>query len=221
MRTACFIPIKRNSERVVGKNFRVLNGKKLYMYIIEHVIEADCFDDIYIDSNSDEIKEYTLSKGLNYIERREELTRNTANGNDLLLYHHGLHPEYDYYFQLFATAPYLLPKTIRACCDALVLSNEYDSCMTVLEHKGFYWMGNQPINYRPVVLPRSQDLEPVIEESTGMYGISREALERYRCRIGANPYMQKISKFEAVDINTEEDFKMAEYIGRYYWNYGE
>ena len=38
MGVACFIPIKSNSERVKGKNFRVLNGKKLYEYIIEHSI---------------------------------------------------------------------------------------------------------------------------------------------------------------------------------------
>ena len=29
MKTACFIPIKANSERVPGKNLRVLNGKRL------------------------------------------------------------------------------------------------------------------------------------------------------------------------------------------------
>ncbi len=30
MKTACFIPIKAHSERVSGKNLRILNGKKLY-----------------------------------------------------------------------------------------------------------------------------------------------------------------------------------------------
>ena len=64
MKTACFIPIKANSERVPGKNFRVLNGKKLYEYIIEHTMDADCFDDIYIDTNSPEITGYALDHGL-------------------------------------------------------------------------------------------------------------------------------------------------------------
>lgn len=50
-------------RRVSGKNFRLLNGRKLYEYIIEHVMEADCFDDIYIDTNSEEIKAYAESKG--------------------------------------------------------------------------------------------------------------------------------------------------------------
>ena len=62
-------------------------------------------------------------------------------------------------------------------------------------------------------------MQPVIEETTGLYGISRDSLERYRCRIGRNPYIYLVQKFEAVDINTEEDLVMAEYVGRTYWHY--
>ena len=218
MRTACFIPIKANSERVPGKNFRVLNGKKLYEYIIEHVMEAGCFDDIYIDTNSDEIKKYALEKNLLVIERLESLAQNTANGNDLLIYHGDQYPQYDYYFQLFATAPYLQPESIRACFDALVSSEEYDSCFNALKNNSFYWFNRMPINYRPGILPRSQDMVPVVEETTGMYGISKESLKKYRCRIGRSPYIHYVSKFEAVDINTEEDLLIAEYIGKQYWN---
>lgn len=217
MKTACFIPIKANSERVPGKNFRVLNGKKLYEYIIEHVIEADCFDDIYVDTNSDEIKEYVKAKGLHIIERKPELAQNTANGNDLLVYHYEQYPQYDYYFQLFATAPFLQPKSIRSCFDQLVNASMYDSCFTALENHSFYWLNGIPVNYRPGILPRSQDMAPLMEESTGMYGITKEALNKYRCRIGAKPYIHVINKFEAVDINTEDDMKLAEFIGSSYW----
>ena len=68
MKSACFIPIKSNSERVPGKNFRELNGKRLYQYICEHVQEADVFDDIYVDTNSEEVKEYAGKKGFVIIE---------------------------------------------------------------------------------------------------------------------------------------------------------
>lgn len=219
MRTACFIPIKANSERVKGKNFRILNGKKLYEYIIEHVIEADIFDDIYIDTNSDEIAEYAKEKECHVIERKAELAQNTANGNDLLNYHFDKYPGYDYYFQLFATAPYLQPSTIRACVELLVNSANHDSCFTALEHHGFFWFNSSSINYRPCILPRSQDMEPMVEETTGLYGISKAALEKYRCRIGARPYIYYVNKFEAVDINTEDDLKMAEFVGKVYWKY--
>lgn len=218
MKTACFIPIKANSERVPGKNLRLLNGKRLYEYIIENSIEASCFDEIYVDTNSKEVKEYCEKKRVNVIERKEELARSSANGNDLLMYHLQQHPEYDFYFQLFATAPFLQADTIRKCAEHLTNSNKYDSCFTATENFGFYWLNGNPINYRPCVLPRSQDMMPMIEETTGMYGITKESLQKYRCRIGSKPYIHIISKFEAVDINTEEDFRIAEYIGMTYWN---
>lgn len=217
MKSACFIPIKENSERVPGKNFRLLNGKKLYEYICEHAEQACVFDDIYIDTNSKEIAQYVEKRGFKVIKRKEELAKNTANGNDLLTYHYELFPDYDFYFQLFATAPFLQPKTISDCFNKLISTQKYDSCFTATENYGFYWINDNPINYRPEILPRTQDMLPVIEESTGLYGIKKEALKKYRCRIGANPYIYPISKFEAVDINTEEDLKLAEYIGKVYW----
>ncbi len=217
MKTACFIPIKENSERVPGKNFRELNGRKLYEYIIGHVMEAGCFDDIYIDTNSVEIKGYARGRGLGVIDRLESLAGDTANGNDLLVYHQEVYPGYDYYFQLFATAPYLQPQSIRGCFQAFVSGGGYDSCFTALKNHSFYWLNNMPVNYRPGILPRSQDMVPLVEETTGMYGIEGEVLKKYRCRIGRNPYVYFVDKFEAVDINTEEDFLIAEYIGKQYW----
>ena len=221
MKTACFIPIKANSERVPGKNLRMINGKKLYEYICEHVKEAEVFDDIFVDTNSEEVAFYARSMGFGIIERKPELAKNTANGNDLLDYHRELYPEYDYYFQAFATAPYMQPITIKECHDRLVLSEEYDSCFTAVGNHGFYWFCGNPVNYRPGILPRSQDMLPMIEETTGLYGISRESLIKYRCRIGRKPYIHLINKFEAVDINTEEDFKIAEYIGNVVFGYGQ
>lgn len=214
MKTACFIPIKANSERVPGKNFRILNGKKLYKYISEHVKAADVFDDVYIDTNSDEIAKYAESMEFHVIERKPELALNTANGNDLLTYHFDMFPQYDYYFQLFATAPYLQPETIKVCFQKLIMSDQYDSVFTATDNHGFYWLNKNPVNYRPGILPRSQDMLPMLEETTGLYGIQVDSLKRYRCRIGKNPLIHIVSKFEAVDINTEEDLKIAEYIGR-------
>lgn len=219
MKIVAFIPIKSNSERVPGKNFRILCGKPLYQYIIEHAIQANCFDDIIVDTNSDEIKNFCEQKKIKWIERKEELTRNTANGNDLLNYHFSVFPNYDFYFQLFATAPFLQPQTISKAVNNLINCSKYDSTFTALEEYSFFWHGNNPINYRPCVLPRSQDLLPVYEETTGLYGISKQALEKYHCRIGAKPNISIINKFEAVDINTEDDLTLAEFIGKSYWNY--
>lgn len=214
MKVGCFIPIKANSERIPGKNLRLLNGKKLYEYVCEHVEEANVFDDVFIDTNSSEVMDYARSMGFHVIERKPELAENSANGNDLLVHQFELYPDYDCYFQIFATAPYLRPKTIRRCYQRLTEGTKFDSCFTATEHHGFYWLAGNPVNYRPGILPRSQDMLPVIEETTGLYGITRSALSRYRCRIGKEPYVHIVDKFEAVDINTEADWVVAEYVGK-------
>lgn len=74
MKTACFIPIKANSERVPDKNLRVLNGKKLYEYICEHVKAANVFDDVPMDLNMNEImfRVYRLYSVLGYPTERNE-----------------------------------------------------------------------------------------------------------------------------------------------------
>ena len=86
MKICATIPIKSNSTRVKDKNFKPLGDKPLYQYIIDHCIEAESFDDIYVDTDSEDIKSYCFQNKVKWIERKPELTLDTANGNDVLHY---------------------------------------------------------------------------------------------------------------------------------------
>tara|TARA_A100001201_G_scaffold142545_1_gene141021 strand:- start:19057 stop:19713 length:657 start_codon:yes stop_codon:yes gene_type:complete len=212
MKICATIPIKSNSTRVKDKNFRLLGGKPLYQYIIDHCIESESFNDIYVDTDSEDIKSYCFQNKVKWIERKPELTLDTANGNDVLHYDvNRIDKNYDFYFQLYATAPFLKPETISACVTKLTHSSTYDSILTATEEYGWHWFNDQPVNYQPNILPRSQDATPVIKESTGLYGISESAYHRYRCRVGAKPYFYILSDpSESIDLDTYEDFRKAE-----------
>tara|TARA_Y100000401_G_scaffold112190_1_gene111316 strand:- start:5162 stop:5803 length:642 start_codon:yes stop_codon:yes gene_type:complete len=213
MKVAATIPIKSNSTRVKNKNFRLLGGKPLYEYIIDHCIQAECFDDIYVDTDSPEINSYCTKNHVVCINRKPELTLDTANGNDVFHYDVDFIGHYDFYFQLYATAPFLKPETIRDCVDKLTHSSKHDSILTATEEYGWFWHKDQPVNYQPNILPRSQDATPVIKETTGLYGISKRAYERYRCRVGATPYFYIIrDRKECIDLDTMADFEIAEKI---------
>ena len=211
MKVAATIPIKSNSTRVKNKNFRLLGGKPLYEYIIDHCIQAECFDDIYVDTDSAEINSYCTENQIICIKRKPELTLDTANGNDVFHYDIDFVGHYDFYFQLYATAPFLKPETIRECVNKLTHSSKYDSILTATEEYGWFWHKDQPVNYQPNILPRSQDATPVIKETTGLYGVSKRAYDRYRCRVGATPYFYIIrDRKECIDLDTQEDFNIAE-----------
>jgi len=83
MRSVCIVPIKAGSERVKNKNFRLLNGVKLYKNFLNKLKCCD-FDEVYIDTDSKEINEFVKDVGYKHIPRLPDLTEPTKNGNHLL-----------------------------------------------------------------------------------------------------------------------------------------
>ena len=209
MKTVAIIPIKSVSRRVKGKNFKKVAGKPLYRHLLDKLSKCN-FDEIFIDSDSKEIENYCKKKNYSFIKRKPELSKDNANGNDLLNYHHKIITA-DIYFQLFVTAPLLSVKTINKCISALKKSKKKDSILTVLKIYSWFWFNEKPINYKPKILPRSQDAKPIIQESTGLYGIKKEALKKFKCRIGSKPIFYNIPQHESVDLDNLKDF---EYLKR-------
>ena len=208
MKSAAFIPIKSYSERVNNKNFNIIRGRKLYEHIILKAIKSKCFDEVFVDTDSDEIKTFCEGK-VNVIDRLPLLAKDDANGNDLLKYHYCKYPNYDLYFQLFATSPFLTIDTISKCVTILTTSKQHDSILTVSKEPGWYWLNDQPVNFRPCILPRSQDAKHLLKETTGLYGITRQSLHKYGCRTGGNPYMYIVDNSESIDLDTLADFERA------------
>ena len=203
MKVVCVVPIKKNSKRILGKNFKLVAGKPLYRLLLDKLKYCN-FDEIYIDSDSDVIKSYAKKNSYNFIKRLKKLSKDSANGNDLLNYHSRV-VEADIYFQLFVTAPLLSIENINKCIYLLKNTKKYDSIFTIVKEKSFYWFKKKPINYEPKILPRSQDLAPIIRETTGLYGIKKETLKKRKCRIGYKPIKFEVSQYEAIDIDNKID----------------
>ena len=210
MKTVCIIPLKSNSKRVKGKNFRKFKNLPLYQNIIKKVLKCN-FNEIYVDSDSKIIKKFCLKNNINFIDRLTRLKKDNANGNDLLNYHSKI-IKADLYFQIFATSPLISIKTINKCIDILKKSKKNDSIFTIKKIYSWFWFQNKPVNYRPKILPRSQDAKPIIQETTALYGIKKESLKKNKCRIGFKPYMYEVSEKETIDLDTEEDFKYLKLI---------
>ncbi|MDC0383191.1 hypothetical protein OAM61_01705, partial [Schleiferiaceae bacterium] len=82
MKKILYIPIKYESERVPGKNFKLLAGKPLYSYIFDTIIESEFFDDVFIDFDSKMARSNVeLPKEFNYYFRPERLLGNDISSN--------------------------------------------------------------------------------------------------------------------------------------------
>ena len=209
---ACFIPIKNKSSRVPNKNLRLLRGIPLYRYALDTVINSKVFDDVFVDTDSEDVKNYCIKKNINIIDRDPKLLKDSANGNDLLEHWVDIKPNYDVYFQVFVTSPFLTPNTLKDCVNIMKTNPLGDSVFTVIEDYTWYWFNGKPVNYNPKLLPRSQDAKPIIKETTSLYGISKEGFNKTKSRIGESPQIYVVDEIEGTDIDTEFDFIMAKLI---------
>ena len=205
MKAVAIIPIKKKSTRVPGKNFIKINGIPLYKILLDKILKCN-FDEIYVDSDSNEIYRYCKKNNINFIKRLPKLAQNTANGNDLINYHSKIINS-DIYFQLFITSPLLKISSINSCINILKRNKRYDSILTSKSIYSWFWYKKKPINYSPKKLPRSQDAVPVVVETTGLYGIRKKALKKYRCRIGNKPFFFEVDDDESIDLDNTIDFE--------------
>jgi CMP-N-acetylneuraminic acid synthetase len=204
MSSIIIFPIKSYSERVPGKNFLLLpDGRKLYQTTTMKALEADCFDKVVIDTDSEEIKDWARSVSIDVLDRLPEHTSNEVNGNILLRHHVKKFPYYDEYWQGFVTTPYISARSITNVFYGLW--GNWDSAMAVKAHRGFFWSSIGPITFRTDVLPRGQELPEIYEEKSGLFGITAKAFERTQSRVGVNPYLFVLPQEECAEVDWPAD----------------
>ena len=201
------MPIKLNNERLPGKNTRLLAGKPLIEYQLEAVKSSGLCDEIYVYCSDEAIKEY-LTDGITFLKRPDFLDLPTSNFTQIFKSFTG-EVNADIYVYVHATAPFITVDTIKDCIQA-VISKKYDSAFCALKIQDFLWKNGEPLNFDASNLPRSQDLDPIYRETSGVYAFTKEVFEKYGRRIGKKPFIKEVSYKESVDINNLDDFILAE-----------
>ncbi len=207
------VPMRHDSERVQGKNYRLLAGRPLYHHVVGALLDSGVVDRVVIDTDSPFIAKDAPAHfdRVRVIPRPEHLLGGDTPMNDILLHDVG-EVEADLYLQTHSTNPLLRPQTIAAAVRAFVASRpEYDSLfgVTALRTR-LWWDGRRAVNHDPAVLLRTQDLPPIYEENSNLYLFERETLERRGNRIGERPLLFPIDRAEAWDIDEEIDWVVVE-----------
>lgn len=201
------MPIKMNNERLPGKNTKLLGGKPLVQYQLDNLLHVEGIDSVNVFCSNEEIVSY-LPDGVRFVKRPAELDLPTANFSQIF---DTFAKQYDADIYVFdhATAPFVSIETIKECINAVV-SGEYDSAFCATKIQDFLWQDGKPLNFDATNIPRSQDIKPIYRETSGVYVFTREVWQTLHRRIGNKPFVKEVSFREAVDINTPEDFRLAE-----------
>ena len=209
---AAVMPIKLHNERLPGKNTMLLGGRPLLQYELVNLRKTALADSISVYCSDEAICGY-IPDGIRFVKRPAYLDLPTSNFTQIFSEFMKV-IDADIYIYAHATAPFIQKDTMKKCVEA-VKSGEYDSAFCAVKIQDFLWKDNEPMNFDASNIPRSQELEPIFRETSGVYVFRKEVFEKYGRRIGKNPYICEVNYKEAVDINTEADFNLAQALLNY------
>ena len=207
MRIIAIMPIKLNNERLPGKNTKLLGNKPLLQYELLSLLETGLTHEIYVYCSNEDVCPY-LPDGVTFLKRPAFLDLPTSNFSQIFE-NFSSTVDADIYVYAHATAPYISVDTMKQCIEA-VTSGAYDSAFCAVKIQDFLWENGEPLNFDAANVPRSQDLNPIYRETSGVYVFTKEVFQQYHRRIGKKPFVKEVSFKEAVDINNPEDFALAE-----------
>ena len=207
--------MRHNSERVPGKNYRLLGGRPLYHHIVETLQRVPEIDEVVIDTDSEKILDDAAQffPGVKLLLRPAHLRSGETPMNDVLLKTIE-QLQSDIILQTHSTNPFLSSEVLsRALSTFINKGDEVDSVFGVTRLQARLWDAKtQPINHDPAVLLRTQDLPPVFLENSCFYIFRPDLVRRTGNRIGQSPLMVEVPAGQAVDIDEESDFRLAEAI---------
>jgi CMP-N-acetylneuraminic acid synthetase len=212
MKTVALVPAKLKSDRVPFKNIKKLGGVPLVNYTIRTLNKVPGIDEIIVFASEPSICGH-LQHGLKYkfVERPASLDSQETRIQDIIR-EFLKKTDADTIALCHITSPFLKAETVSDCIKN-VNSGEYDSAFSAYEVKKFCWYKGKPLNYSlEVSTPRTQDLDSVIVEQSSLYVFKRSVFEKTGQRISGKPYIKLIDHFEGHDIDTAEDFRIAELI---------
>lgn len=217
LNVTALVPMRHHSERVPGKNYRMFAGRPLYHHIVGTLLQCPAVTQVVIDTDSpfilaDAPRHFPTVR---LLERPEHLRDGSIPMNTILLHDVSL-IESEFYLQTHSTNPLLSAETInRALATFEEKRASHDSLFGVTALHTRLWDGEgRPMNHDPRRLLRTQDLQPVYEENSCIYVFSGRLLRETANRIGSRPLLFEIKRREAVDIDEELDFIMAEFLYR-------
>lgn len=225
MKLSIVLPIRKGSQRVKNKNIRPFSkdGKSLTELKIEELLKIESVDEIVVTSNYSEAIEQikAIAKDDPRVKidiRPEHLCKSTTIVKELIEYMPTI-TKGEHILWLHVTSPFIKAKDYQKAIDDYfkALEDGYDSIMSVTEIKQFLWSDQEKkiVNTNPNIDSKwvqTQDLEPLYEINHAFYINSRKNYIEMSDRIGKKPYLSILKGSKTIDIDYEDDFKLARKI---------
>ncbi len=228
MQTLCVILARAGSKGLPGKNTRLLGGKPLVAWSIEHARACRSIDRVVLSTDGREIAAVGDQYGIEVIDRPPELAGDTAPVGDAV--RHAVETceaqadgRYDVAVVLYGNVP-LRPADLTDRAIVKLISTNAHSVQSVCPVGKFhpYWMKtlggadhDAILAYQPNRIDRRQDLPPVYQLDGGVIVVRRDPLFSTTSQgphgfLGSDQRAVVTEPGQVVDVDTARDLSFAQ-----------
>lgn len=228
MKFLAFIPARGGSKGIHMKNISLLCGRPLISYTIEAAIESNCFSEIIVSTDSDEIYDVARGFDIRVLVRSPMLAGDDTPTldviKDIIESKQVCIDHFDAIATLQPTSPLRQPSHIREACRLFELDPGADSLVSCIQlphifhpsslmrlgENGYLTRANADSSKPPT---RRQDKEPLYARNGAAIYITRMSMISSFI-YGGNCIPYFMSEADSIDIDTAEDISKAEAIIR-------
>jgi len=220
MKSVAMITARGGSKRIPRKNIKPFLGKPILEYSIEAALAADLFDEVMVSTDDAEIAGVAKRAGAKVPFLRSEKTSNdfatTADVIDeVLSSYEQIGMRFERVCCIYPTAPFVTANAIKTAM-MLLEQEQADSVIPVVKfsfppQRGVLIKDGRIVpKWKECMRMRSQDLEPLYHDCGQFYCLNVESFQKQKAIWMENvvPFVQ--DEMFVQDIDTPEDWKMAE-----------
>jgi len=214
------ITARGGSKRIPKKNVKSFLGKPIISYSIESALSSGIFDEVMVSTDDQSIADIAQSLGA-----KVPFIRSQANSDDhsttadvieeVLKEYKKLGREFKHCCGIYPTAPFITAEKLKISYDKL--SESGAKSVVPIVSFGFPILrsckiedGLVKMNWPEFVNTRSQDLAPAFHDCGQFYFLNTESFLKEKKLFTDFTLPLEIPESEVQDIDTEEDWKVAE-----------
>lgn len=219
MRNICFIPLRKGSKGIPNKNIKLFNGKELFCWSLDIVINSGLASEIWIATDCETVKSIvrTNYSSIYLFERSSTNAQDDSPTIDVILefLSQKNYSANDRLILFQATSP-LTSLTDISLLKQMIEKNEYDSLLACLRLKRFRWTDNgEPLDYSLNEKPRRQEYSGFLIETGSFYMSSIGHILRSKHLLSGRIGIVEVESQAIVDIDEPIDWYLGEAYAAY------
>lgn len=229
MNTIAIIMARGGSKGLPRKNVKLLDGKPLIAYTIQHALSSKVCDDVIVSTEDDEIAEISKKYGaIVPFKRPAELADDITPPEPvikhaLLEYEKISKKKFDIVVYLQATDLFRTPQMIAECVNTLKNNTKFDTVFSAYKTHKHFWRENEDGTFARLTEPtysarQKRGKKSTFREDQGLASAFRaDLLRKHNKRVGNNVKIIENNDFKSsIDIHNEFDFWLAETVYKEY-----